>query len=274
MKQLHLLAWFAVGVLLPLLPLAAQVAPAPTKPTTPEAPIAATRVLRLRVHWKGELPPAPKRVRLDPAWAARNPDEAKLCGRCAEEGRLVDESLLVDSKTRGIANVAVSLNGLEGSVSALVEPLLDNAECRFTPRVQFAAAGSALRVRNSDPFAHTARLSDSAGHLLWNALIANAAESKTCILPRAGLHTVLCDMHPWMRASVIAVKHPFVGVSDSAGAAVVKGIPRSATKHVLVAWHESLGTARRTVDFAAIDGSVDAAGDAQITLAQQDFQRR
>ncbi|MSR74426.1 MAG: hypothetical protein EXS14_02995 [Planctomycetes bacterium] len=257
--------WLLLLVL--ALPLAGQVTATPEIPPTP-------RTLHIAVRWEGELPPAPTKVRFDPAWAKRNPDEAQLCGRCADEGKLVDESLLVDAKNRGIANVAFSLGGLESAPTKFVEPLLDNLECRFTPRVQFAAARHALRVRNSDPFAHTARLTNSGGHLLWNALIANAAETKTSKLPRAGLHTVLCDMHPWMRAHVIATNHPFVAVSATDGSAQISGIPQKAAKHTLVAWHEKLGTARSDVDFAAPSSGSDALGVFLVALRQQDFRAR
>jgi hypothetical protein len=34
-----------------------------------------------------------------------------------------------------------------------------------------------------------------------------------------------CNIHPWMRAYVVAVDHPFVAVSDKNGEIEIKGLP-------------------------------------------------
>ncbi len=219
------------------------------------------------VRWEGELPPAPAAVRLDPAWKERNPAEAKLCGKCAEEGRLVDESLLVDDKSRGIAHVAISLLGLVGPLDALREPLLDNKDCRFEPRVLFAATGHGLRVRNSDPFAHTARLSDGAGNLLWNAMLTTTDPVVTKPFVRSGTYQVLCDMHPWMKSHVIATRHPFVVVSGKDGLGTIAGVPAELPELSFVAWHEKLGTARGTL-------KTKPGGRVETSLDQRAFKRR
>jgi plastocyanin len=211
-----------------------------------QEPVAKPEPMRiaLRVRWEGEHPPAPAAVRLDPAWKERNPAEAKHCGRCVAEGRLVDESLLVDAKSSGLANVALSILGLEGPVTALKEPLLDNKDCRFEPRVLFAAVGHGVQIRNSDPFAHTARLSDHAGNVLWNAMISTAEPVVTKPLARAGSIQVLCDMHPWMKAHIIATRHPYVVVSNAEGQGQIVDVPSDKAELSYVAWHEKLGTAR------------------------------
>lgn len=245
-------AGFALATLL-----AAQDAPSKPQPMKVE----------FLCRWEGELPPAPSAVRLDPAWKERNPAEATLCGKCADEGRLVDESLLVDAKNRGIANVAISISGLEGPLTAFEEPLLDNKDCRFEPRVLFAAVGHGLRVKNSDPFAHTARLSDSSGNLLWHAMITTAEPVTTKALARAGTCHMLCDMHPWMKAHVIVTRHPFVTVSSKDGKGVILRVPAEQAELPFVAWHEKLGTARGT--FKTKPG-----GSVETLLDQRAFKRR
>lgn len=238
-----------------------------TLPAQAVAPKPLPMSVEFSVRWEGELPPAPLTVRLDPAWKERNPAEAKLCGKCADEGRLVDESLLVDEKSRGIAHVAISLLGLEGPVEALKEPLLDNKDCRFEPRVFFAATGHGIRVQNSDPFAHTARLSDGGGNLLWNAMITTAEPVTTKALARSGTFQVLCDMHPWMKAHVIATRHPYVVVSGKDGKGLIAAVPAESRELSFVAWHEKLGTARGTL-------TTKPGARVETSLDQRAFKRR
>jgi len=47
---------------------------------------------------------------------------------------------------------------------------------------------------------------------------------------------VKCNQHPWMKAYVGVLKHPFFAVSGEDGSFTIKGVPPG--KYTVVAWHE------------------------------------
>jgi plastocyanin len=60
---------------------------------------------------------------------------------------------------------------------------------------------------------------------------------------------VKCDIHPWMRAYVGVVDHPFFAVTGPDGAFAFASVP--AGEHTLTLWHEEYGTRTATVTVAA-----------------------
>ena len=69
---------------------------------------------------------------------------------------------------------------------------------------------------------------------------------------------VKCNVHPWMRAYIGVVNHPFFAVTGDDGTFTIKGLPPGTYK--VEAWHEKYGTKdmdvtvapkdTKTVDFA------------------------
>ncbi len=199
--------------------------------------------------WEGELPAA-RTLALPREWEERNPGDAEFCRRCIQEGKLVQEDLLIDPEGRGVANVAISLRGITEAWPGLAPGLLTNEHGRFHPRVQFVPVGQALRVVNKDPIPHNARIQGSADLEVWNGLLAPESESSTRPFLRSGSYRVFCDLHPWMSSTVIAVRHPFVGITDARGKLDLAGLPeRKSAEFVL--WHERLGTASKTIELLA-----------------------
>ncbi len=205
----------------------------------------------MQVVYDGAPPPR-KPFAVPADFAERRPEEAAFCGDCAKAGRLVDESLLVSPEGRGIRNVAVSVQNVPGDVKELPAANLDNHECRFEPRVGFVAVGSTVLVKNSDTFAHNARIFGRGNQEVWNAIVAPGKSAPTRPFIVTGTYSVICDVHPWMRATIIATRHPWVGVTGDDGRARIRGIPATG-KTELVLWHEKLGTARVQVDLAGAE---------------------
>ena len=50
---------------------------------------------------------------------------------------------------------------------------------------------------------------------------------------------VRCNQHPWMRAYVGVLAHPFFSVSAKDGSFKIEGLPSG--EYALVTWHETLG---------------------------------
>src|SRR5262249_55955173 len=49
-----------------------------------------------------------------------------------------------------------------------------------------------------------------------------------------------CNVHPWMRAWVAVVSHPFFGVTGDDGSFTLRDVP--AGEYTVQAWHEKYGT--------------------------------
>ncbi len=50
---------------------------------------------------------------------------------------------------------------------------------------------------------------------------------------------VKCNVHPWMRAYIGVVSHPFFAVTGDDGTFTIKGLPPGT--YTLEAWHEKYG---------------------------------
>jgi hypothetical protein len=200
------------------------------------------------------------------SFRARNPEEAAFCAGCAARGDLPEEDLVVDATTLGIRNVAVSLKAIAEGILPPLEPLtIDNACCRFVPHVGFAPVGSPLVVSNSDPMSHAILIATLGGTQLYMATIASGDTARTTRVETPGILDVSCPIHPWMRAWIVATRHPYVAVTGASGEARIDRVP--AGTHEVVLWHEQLGSAASTVTVAA-----DAV--ARVLLGAGDFRRR
>ena len=65
---------------------------------------------------------------------------------------------------------------------------------------------------------------------------------------------VKCNVHPWMRAYIGVVSHPFFAVTGDDGTFTIKGLPPGT--YTLEAWHEKYGTTRRA-DHRGAQGEQD-----------------
>ena len=220
--------------------------------------------LEVTVIWKGDLP-KPRLLKFPKGFLERESEDARVCDKCVQNGTLKDERLLIDPKTKGIQNVAASIWRSKAKVKAkaLLEPSLDNKNGAFAPHVQFAKVGSKLKVTNSDPFTHNARITGRGGMAQWNALIPAGGEVTSSELKHPGVYAIHCDVHPWMKAYVIATRHGAVGISDTDGHLLIKGLTPGKKIRVDL-WHEELGRARITVD-------LEAGKTSKSSLNQADF---
>ncbi len=222
--------------------------------------------LTIRVTWDGPIPTQAPIV-ISQLVKHRNAADAEFCGKCAERGELVNERIVVDKKSRGLRDVAVMVQGPPPPKgTALPDATLDNARCRFQPRVQFVPVGRKVTVTNSDAVAHNARIVGRGDRQLWNGIIPSGKPVKTVPIPVGGTYRVACDLHPWMEAWLIGSTSPWVAVSGRLGEATVKGLPVGEAL-VVHLWHPTLGRAR-------IDCRLPASKDTLKHLTQREFRKR
>lgn len=153
--------------------------------------------------------------------------DVEFCGKHP----LMNERLLIDSETKGIQNVVLYVyTGRGGSKLPPQAPtnathFLANDKCRFEPRIVVMQAGDSLKITNPDAVGHNANLNFFANPA-QNPTIPPGAEITVKVeKPEPAPIPVVCNIHPWMLAYVVALDHPFVGVSDKSGTLEIKGLP-------------------------------------------------
>ncbi len=184
--------------------------------------------------WEGEIP---ERKKLEV-----NKDNEK-CECDAKSGAKqafkLDETLVVDPGTRGVAHCVAWLKGAKGGpVLGPVE--IDQKGCVFTPHVALLTVGQKLKVLNPDGIAHNFHW--------WSK--ENPADNKTIAkfkksleVPEAGFAKpefirITCDIHLWMGSWVAILENGYADGSDEKGAFQIAGMPPG--KYTLALWHEPL----------------------------------
>jgi plastocyanin len=178
--------------------------------------------------------------------AAFKPDSVKVdkdvefCGKHP----LVNEQLLVDAASQGIQNVVLYVfTGRGGSKLPPQAPTnatheLANDKCRFEPRIVVLQAGDSLKITNPDAVGHNANLNFFVNPA-QNITIPPGAEKVVKVQKAEPAPIpVDCNIHPWMRAYVISLDHPFVSVSNNDGEIEIKGLP-AGEKLVFRLYHEA-----------------------------------
>lgn len=113
---------------------------------------------------------------------------------------------------------------------------LDQNGCHYKPHVMGVVVKQDITITNSDPTNHNIHFTPK-NNPDWNQAQANGAGPMTHKLMAAEvLVPVKCNQHPWMKAYVGVLKHPFFAVSGEDGGFTIKNVPPG--KYTVVAWHE------------------------------------
>ena len=165
---------------------------------------------------------------------------------CGKEKDAEDLSLSAD---KGVRNVVVSLQSPPVDAKGAVPPpvQMDQKQCVFVPRVVLVPAGGTVEFLNGDRLLHNLR-----GQTKDNPPF-NRTQPKGRTIPilfkTPEIIRIDCDLHPWMRAWVVVMEHPFYALTGEQGEFVLENVPPGT--HTLRFWHESLGPTTRTVTVTA-----------------------
>ena len=171
-----------------------------------------------------------------PATLAVTADQA-VCG-----DSVPDETIVADAAGH-VANAVVRLTGVPWPAEAPA-PHIDNAGCRFVPRVQIAPTRSQVLVTSQDDTLHSTHTYDDRNRTGFNIAMPFPGLEINRPLRRPGVVRVECDSHGWMRGWIV-VSNDRGAVSGGDGVFVLEGV--QAGTHELTIWHERLGAAPRTV---------------------------
>jgi len=191
---------------------------------------AQTGDLKIKFEYGGAAP-VPTLIKVD--------KDVEFCGK----HKLENEQLIVNPANKGVKNVVVYVyTGRGGSDIDDVDPAnnthtLANENCRFEPHIVIAQTGDTLKVTNPDQVGHNANLGFF-NNKQQNFTIPSGQEkeveleeSEPAPIP------VDCNIHPWMKAYIVVLDHPFAAKSDENGELIIKGLPTG--ELVFRAYHEA-----------------------------------
>lgn len=141
------------------------------------------------------------------------------------------EHLLVDKDSKAIKNVLIYVyTGRRGSKLEPVERkpktvTLSAVNCRFEPHILCMQAGDTLEFVQPDQVVHNANLNTFSNHGFGGTAPPGAPRRVVLEKPEPAPIPVECNIHPWMRAYVVVLDHPFAAVSDDRGNIEIKDLP-------------------------------------------------
>jgi hypothetical protein len=189
--------------------------------------------------------PADKKI---PARAALKVEQDKP--HCLMNGAVLDESILVNPKTRGIKNVVVYLrpDGNADFAKEQIHPddakrkpaevVIDQPCCMFVNRITCARVGDTIVVKNPAPVAHNF-FWDSDKNGSYNVNVPSKGQwkmPKPLVIEGPPIQ-YKCTIHGWMTGYVRIFDHPYYAVTDEDGKFEIKNA--AAGKFRIVYWHEN-----------------------------------
>ncbi|HXG91849.1 MAG TPA: carboxypeptidase regulatory-like domain-containing protein [Blastocatellia bacterium] len=183
------------------------------------------------VSFEGE---APKPDPLDPSSDA-------FCNANMPD-KFIDNVKIKDGKLADVF-VYVTGGGLEQyRFEPPAEANLDQKGCRYVPRVLGLVVGQKLSITNSDKTGHNIHPQPK-NNPSWNQVQGPGAPPIEKTFGKAEeLIPVKCDQHPWMKAWISVLNHPFFARSEENGTYTISGVPPGT--YTLVFRHEKFGTQR------------------------------
>ena len=181
------------------------------------------------------------------------------CGAAHQTPKLAEDVIVNGNRTLKNAFVWVKSGLPEGTWPVPAAPaVLDQNGCVYSPRVLGVMVNQPVRFENSDPTIHNIHPLPRVNRE-WNESQPPKGEAKMKQFDKPEvMMAVKCNIHPWMRAYIGVVEHPFFAVTGDDGSFSIKGMPPG--KYTVEAWHERYGTQHlevtvtpkenKTVDFA------------------------
>ncbi len=206
---------------------------APKAPAGPPGRLG-TAVVSGRVTLTG-VPPANEKVAMttDPFCAGHNPGETEL-------------PAYVVGADGALGNVLLRVTeGVTGSYAApAIAKQLDQKGCAFSPRVLALMTGQPLDIVSSDATLHNVHAAAKENDA-FNLGMPAPGTRYTRTFAKPEIVSFKCDVHPWMRAWVAVVPHPFFAVTGPDGLYEITRLP--AGTYTVEAWHEKLPARTFTV---------------------------
>ena len=202
-------------------------------------------------------PPAAKKIdsSADPVCGQKNPnlsteDTVVKDGKLANVFVYVKDGTTTDGKKIADFTWATPTTAVQ----------LDQNGCHYKPHVLGVQVNQKLNITNSDPTQHNIHWTPSVNPE-WNQSQPNGAPPIEKSFSRSEvLVPVKCNQHPWMKAYIGVLKHPFFAVSAEDGTFTISGVP--AGTYTVAAWKEGGAGTEKTMQV-----TVPANGSAKADFA-------
>lgn len=191
---------------------------------------------------------------------AKGKADAKDAAVCAAQD-VPDEKLVVDPESKGIANVVVYLAKKPAKIhpdladSKEKEVTFDQKGCRFLPHVMVVRTDQKVRVLSDDAIAHnthTNPIKNKGDNFLVSPSNRVGVEVGPLKLAERLPTSIVCDIHPWMRAYWVVVDHPYATVTNAKGEFEIPNLPVG--NHEFIVWQESSGYLEKSYKVAIKEG--------------------
>ncbi len=160
---------------------------------------------------------------------------------CGAHGNIYSEELVVDSSSKGVKNVVVSITDISRgmSTSSMPVPVLDQKGCVFRPHILIVPVGQTIKISNSDGILHNIHTQSVKNPPVNLAQPGGVKEIALNPFKVPELVKVNCNVHGWMEAWLWVTEHPYVAITKDDGSYEISDIPPG--KYRLEFWHEALG---------------------------------
>jgi plastocyanin len=211
-------------------------------------------------------PPPPVENPVDPATAGNVAGRVTFAGtppalpaqrmdsdpNCAQQGDSAPNESVVVGADGALQNVFVYVKDGLGTLRFPVPStafVLDQKGCRYVPHVSGVQVGQTVEVLNSDPTLHNVHATPMANQEFNTGQPLPGMKHVRRFTAREVMVPFKCDVHPWMRAYIGVLDHPFFSVTRADGSFQLTGLPPGT--YTIEAWHETLGTQTQMVTIGA-----------------------
>lgn len=142
-------------------------------------------------------------------------------------GTLLHSDLVVDPKTKGLRHVVVVLENAPAQPKAKKanSVLVDQRDMVFLPRVVAIRSGQKVRFENNDLCNHSVMASSTLSANQFNVVAASNQPYEHVFEAQKLPIQIGCSFHPWMRAWVYVVPHPWFAMTDAQGKFRIERVP-------------------------------------------------
>jgi len=179
--------------------------------------------------------------------------------KCASfhTGEVLSEDIVADPEGHVRWAFVYVARGNTGTAPREPHPpvLLDQVGCRFEPHVLGLQVDQPLNIYNNDPLLHNVHATTlHSTEFNFGLPKAGLFETKRFTKPEV-MVPIVCHIHPWMKAWVGVLDHPYFSVTSDTGAYGIVDLPPG--RFVIKVWHELYASVEREVE-------VPSGGDARL----------
>lgn len=180
---------------------------------------------------------------------------------------ILHNDIVVDARSKGLRDVVVMVDWKKPALAdADAKPVVvDQRDMLFVPRVVSVQEGRKVRFENNDLYNHAVGAQSVLRENTFNVTTPAGRPYEHTFKWQKNPIPIGCVLHPWMRAYVMVVQHPYHAVTDAQGKIRIPDVP--AGKHTLVLIHPN------TNHRATVEIEVRAGKTTEVAVAWKELKK-